>query len=573
MDSAPTSTSYQFDIENHALSFLREYALLVYFVLLVSHSVIALIIFQEHPSYWVAIWIFSFFILQTISLKYRRSVPLKKIPHDKKLLRGTIVNIVDGYIVASCVIFFPVIDDITRMLVITLLLITCTGAILTTVGYTRFFLAFTIPILSAVILSSAISSIFYDGSTKLLIISLVTFLIIYPLFKVSSAISFHFKEALVTNLRIKQINQDLKLAVRDAKRANESKTRFLACASHDLRQPINTLSLFIASLTLKDTKQEHAEIITHMNTAISSIDAQLESLLDISKLDAGIVTVKKQQFKLTELVEELCSTYGNQLPNQVRMRVNTNAPDMALHTDIVLFERILANIISNSIKHTKTGFIDITVNDIDDVAQIIIKDTGEGIRENELEKIFDEFYQIENSERNAQKGLGLGLSIVKRLSSLLNINLELTSQYGVGTEVKIELANVDYHQKGTTKENSQSVLKQKLYKNVIILDNELSNLAAMDSVLSTMGYQSKAYSDAKEALVAFNENHFDLALIDYRLPGPLNGNDVINEMIKTNFNTRFFLLTGDSEVQESEENYKIIHKPITDKKLENIFEY
>lgn len=564
---------YEYDLENQALSFLRDYAILAFIFFLISHSLIAILIYQDFPSIWVIVWLFCFIVIQTLSLKFRRETPLKKITHEAKLSRGVIINIFDGFIAASCVIFFPYVHDITIMLVITFLLISCTGAILTTIGYSKFYFSYSVPVLAVIILASACTALLYNGSQKLLIVSIATLAIIYPLFNVSIALSRHFREAFSTNLKIKEINHQLNIAVQDSKRANESKTRFLASASHDLRQPINTLSLFVASLTLKDNNQEHAEIIGHMNTAISSIDAQLESLLDISKLDAGIVSVNEKECDVSSLVKGLCGTFENQVAERVSLRVQDITSNSILRTDIVLLERVLINLISNALKHTESGYIDITLKNNNDKIQISIKDTGTGIPAEELEKIFDEFYQVDNAERNAEKGLGLGLSIVKRLTSLLDIDLELTSQFGIGTKVILEIPIQDnFSEEYSISEHSHLQHDPKQYSKIMILDNEVGNVIAMESALTMMGFKADAFTDAKEALLASHENNFDLALIDFRLPGPLNGDDVISAMKKNNRNTKFFLLTGDSKVQENKSNYQVIHKPITGKKLEGIFD-
>jgi len=564
---------YLREIENQALIFLHDYALVAYACFLFSHTVLALLIYQYFPSIWVITWIVSFFIVETVTLFYRRKMPLTDIPHQAKLTRGMLVNIFDGLMVSSCLLFFPYIDDITRMLIITLLLIACTGAIATTVGYRKFYLAFTVPVLSSVVIAAAASATIFDGSSTLLIISAVCLLVTYPLFTVSTAIFQHFREAFAANLRNYQINEELQDAMNEAKRANESKTRFLASASHDLRQPINTLSLFVANLSLKDTDGEHAEIIGHMNTAINSIDAQLESLLDISKLDAGVVKVNRTQTDLVTLIDDLVESYQKQIPDRLKIRCGSKAVNVIINTDVILLERIVTNLIGNAIKYTPKGYIDVSITTNAGRATIKIKDTGIGIEQTELSKIFDEFYQIGNPERSAENGLGLGLSIVKRLADLLNVDLEFSSRHGIGTEVSMILDYETAMEHTLVDETLQLSEISKEQKKVIALDNENAILVAMRSVLETMGHSVETFTDSKLALLSFQENEFDLALIDYRLSGPLAGDDVINQMRRINCNAKYFLVTGDSNIKQCDEDFEVIYKPVTSKKLEHIFNF
>ncbi len=564
---------YQREIENQALTFLHDYALIAFFSFVVSHTVLGVLIYHYWASPAVIVWITFIWITQALSLLYRRKLPLTNLPHNTKLKRGMIINIVDGFIIASCLLFFPFVDDILRMLIITLLLIACTGAITTTVGYLRFYLAFSLPILISNVIAAASSALFFDGSHVLLVIAFISLLVIYPLVKVSTAIFQHFREAFAANLRNHEINKELEGAMTEAKQANESKTRFLASASHDLRQPINTLSLFVANLSLKDTQGEYSEIVGHMNTAINSIDAQLESLLDISKLDAGIVQVNNYKTDIGSLMQELVKSYQNQLTDQVKIRYQDLCHTAVVSTDIVLFERIVSNLISNAVKYTPKGFIDINLINSEQGIKLEIKDTGIGINEENLNKIFDEFYQVGNPERSGANGLGLGLSIVKRLASLLNIELNLDSKLGIGTIVTLCIpssSTQELTQPNNKKlETIEEIEKKK--KRIIALDNETGILVAVRSVLETMGHDVETYTDSKQALLSFQENLFDLALIDYRLSGPLNGGDVIHQMQSMNAETKFFLVTGDSNIKKSDSEFEVIYKPVTSKKLEYIF--
>ena len=563
-----TQPAYLREIEDQALIFLRDYAITAYVFFALTHSILARFIYLEHQSNWVVIWLVTFLILISGTFIYRKRMPQSKLEHQSKLTRGVIINILDGFLVASVLIFVPFVHESTQMVIVTVMLIGCTGAITTTIGYRRFYLAFTIPIFFSIVVSVLPIIIAIHGVIGLFILIIGTVLIISVLYQVSTRIFLNFQDAFAANLKVKKINQELKLAVNSAKQANESKTRFLASASHDLRQPINVLSLFVANLTLKDTKGEYSDIISHMNTAINSVDAQLESLLDISKLDAGVVDVKSQEVNLAKLTEELVSSYPD--TDNVEIRYLSEIEDLIVDTDIALIERILNNLVSNAVKYTVEGYIEVSLKCINERALICIKDTGIGIKPKNLENIFDEFYQVDNAERTSANGLGLGLSIVKRLADLLNIEISITSQFGLGTEIILSLEYQSASAPNVFEVEAASIVADSDSKRVLVLDNELGIVLAVKAVLETMNHRVETFTNSNKALRCFENRRFDLALIDYRLAEGVLGDDVISRMRSINNKTKFFLVTGDNNVEEYD-HYEIIHKPVTSKKLEYIF--
>ncbi|NND81837.1 MAG: response regulator [Gammaproteobacteria bacterium] len=562
---------YQREIERQALTFVRDYALMAGASLVMALSLVALAIYQSFPSPLVIQWIILIWIVQGLSLMYRRRMPISDLPHRKKILAGILVNMFDGFVIASCLLFFPVIDDIMRMLLVTLLLIACTGAIATTVGYLPFYLAFASPVVLSVVVSTALSPILSNGSFVLLLVSALSLMAGYPLIKMSTAIFSHFRDAFEANLRYLQANAELQEAVREARLANASKTRFLAAASHDLRQPINTLSLFVANLSLKNVDEDQKEIISHMNTAINSVDAQLESLLDISKLDAGVVEVNAGETEVVSLVRDLVGSFERQSTEARRINFSSNFDSITVNTDPALFQRVLGNLIGNAVKYTDHGWINVRLDMAGSNAQITIKDTGIGIDAAELPKVFEEFYQIGNPERSEANGLGLGLSIVGRLVKLLDMQIDLESELGVGTRVTLEITAIKSSRavKEATPERERSV--QNETKRVLALDNESSILLALRGVVETMGHSIETFTDSNSALAAFAERDFDLALIDFRLPGGLNGQEIIRKMRSMNNAARFYLVTGDSNIQSDTSDCEIIYKPLTGKKLNLIF--
>ncbi|MBX2847120.1 MAG: hybrid sensor histidine kinase/response regulator [Acidiferrobacterales bacterium] len=560
--------SPQREIERQALAFLNKYALPAFLSVSLALTALSIFIYRSFNSQIVYYWLAIVLCLLTTNLKFRQKIPFIRTSHETKLRLGIAVNIVEGFLVSSCLLFFPGVDNGIRMLMITLLLVTPTGAISTTLGYRPFYLAFTTPIFISIITASVYVIYARSESESYYVIIFCSIIIALFLYQLSTGISNSFKDAFAANLKVKKINHELEKASNQAKQANESKTRFLASASHDLRQPINVLSLFVANLSLKDSEGEYSDIIGHMNTAINSIDAQLESLLDISKLDAGVVDVKPQEVNLAKFTEDLVSSYPD--TDKIEMRYFSEIEDLVVDTDIALLERILNNLVSNSVKYTNEGYIEVSLKCDKEKAYINIKDTGIGIKPKDLENIFDEFYQVDNAERSSANGLGLGLSIVKRLTNLLNIEISMTSQYGLGTQISMSMPYKRASKPNVFEIEAASIASDDESKRVLVLDNELGIVLAVKAVLETMNHKVETFTNSSKALRCFENRRFDLALIDYRLAEGVLGDDVISRMFSINRKTKFFLVTGDNNVIQHE-HYEIIHKPVTSKKLEYIF--
>ena len=558
------------EIENQALEFLHDYALTAYVFLAITHSALAAFIYHHINHKFVIIWIVIFLSIQTLTLICRRKLTKSQSNHEKKLKYGMFLNILEGFNVASCMIFFPIINEIMQMIITMVLLIACTGAITTTIGYQKFYLAFTLPILVTIIAVCIPLLYIKNGFGVMAIFSTASIMIIVVLYQLSKRIFHNFNETFKANIEILNINKELQTAVSVAKKANESKTRFLAAASHDLRQPINTLSLFVANLTLKDTSKEHDEIIKHMNIAINTIDSQLETLLDISKLDAGIVEINDHKIELISFLDDLVQSFQPN-PNTI-LKYEPLASSLYINTDPILFERIINNLITNAIKYTNNGNINVKVSHQNGEASILIADTGIGIKKDQLDHVFDEFYQVDNRARCESKGLGLGLSIVKRLANLLKISTSISSSFGLGTEVLLTMEYESIIEKPKENFEEESTLISYKDLRIIVLDNDTNILNAMQSLLETMNHDAHVYSDFRKAIRCFEKIKFDIALIDYRISDSVFGDEIIKKMKNINNKTKFFLVTGDSNI-DTNHNFEVIHKPVTSKKLEYIFDY
>ena len=233
------------------------------------------------------------------------------------------------------------------------------------------------------------------------------------------------KDALAEDLRAQK---DL------AEQASLSKSRFLAAASHDLRQPIHALSLFVGALSRREMDDETRRLVLQIEASVESMDGLFASLLDISRLDAGVVRPRLRSFPIAPMLERICADHAAAAQGKgLSLKLLTSRAHV--HSDPALLERILRNFVSNAVRHTIRGRVLVGCR-LGRRLRLEVWDTGPGVAPEHRQRIFDEFFQVENAERDRGKGLGLGLAIVTRLASLLDhpVEFEIAGGARVGVQ-------------------------------------------------------------------------------------------------------------------------------------------
>ena len=244
-------------------------------------------------------------------------------------------------------------------------------------------------------------------------------------------------------IRRKQVESDLRAAKAEADRSSLAKSKFLAAASHDLRQPAQSLSLLLSVIRseLPDTPIA-AEAMSLAQDLLSSLNGMLAGILDLSRLDAGVVAPNMSSLDLGEFVYRLASEYR---PRAVASGLVLRVAPRDLHasTDTALLERILRNLIENALRYTAKGGILIGLRQRGDRIRLDVIDTGMGIPAEQQTEIFEEFRQLHNPARDSSKGLGLGLAIVARLARLLGAEVQVSSRLGRGTRFSLLLPRIE----------------------------------------------------------------------------------------------------------------------------------
>ena len=389
---------------------------------------------------------------------------------------------------------------------------------------------------------------------------------------ISESLKIRFEnESLVAKLKRK--TRELEKQKEVAIKANEDKSRFLASASHDLRQPIHSLSLLTDALDTQITTKEGKSILALVHNANDSLNSLLGSLLDVSKLDAGIVEPRIERVSLTLLLNRVIDNYrlsAKQKGLQLRLHLN----DCYIDCDPSLLSNALMNLIDNAIKYTFTGGVLISTRIYDERVKIQVWDTGVGIAKDNQEKIYGEFLQLGNPERDIDKGLGLGLSISKRILQLLDYPLSLSSKVGRGSvfSILVPLSALSIEEECKVKEESTYNLdEERTYTVLLIDDNKIVRKSSV-LALESWGYDVLSASCLEEVeLIAKNKQvseKVDVIVSDYRLQENMTGIDAIKsyKQLTGRNDLPAFLITGDTAPERLKEatsfGLPLLHKPL-----------
>jgi two-component system, sensor histidine kinase len=381
-----------------------------------------------------------------------------------------------------------------------------------------------------------------------------------------------FEQLVSLRIRTEEMAADLQRQKEIAERANLAKSRFLAAASHDLRQPVHALGLFVGALRGVAMDPEGRRLIDQIEASIAAMDGLFTALLDMSRLDAGVVAVQRRPFAIRSIVDRVCRDYA---PEAEVKGVALAWVDCAavVDADPALMESILRNLVSNAVRYTERGRILVGCRRRGTRIAAQVWDTGVGIPDDQQTHVFQEFYQLGNPERDRAKGLGLGLSIVRRLTDLLGCELKLRSKSGEGScfEVLIPLAKDTASAEEPLPDEPQRAPDGRL---IVVVDDEAAIREAMSGLLANWGHRVIAVGSGEEAMRRLSTfpTRPDLLICDYRLPGDENGVGVI-ERLRSEYNESIpaILITGDtapSRLAEAEASgLLLLHKPVSNGKL------
>jgi two-component system, sensor histidine kinase len=314
-----------------------------------------------------------------------------------------------------------------------------------------------------------------------------------------------------------------------ADRANQGKSRFLATASHDLRQPLQTLALLNGTLRRMVADPDAADALGQQEMAIGAMSRLLNALLDISKLESGAIKPEPTDFRVAAIFEELRNEFAGLAANK-GLELHIEPCAHCVYSDASLVEQILRNLLSNAIKYTRKGRVLLHGRHEESRVRIEVLDTGIGIPADQIPYIYDEFYQVGVPTNSTRDGYGLGLSIVQRLVKLLNLGFDVRSEVGKGSTFSLLLpASATQVAPSHTKRQELPGHAAPIAKpHVLLVEDDQGVRNATRMLLKVDGYRVTAVSSLGEALQAARDNpHIDLLVTDYHLGNGETGTQVI----------------------------------------------
>jgi signal transduction histidine kinase/integral membrane sensor domain MASE1/CheY-like chemotaxis protein len=356
--------------------------------------------------------------------------------------------------------------------------------------------------------------------------------------------------------------------------ANTAKSRFLAMASHDLRQPLHALGLFVAQLRTPLKPGERAKTVERVDAAVGEMTEMFNSLLDISRLDAGVLTPKIIEFPVSRLLQKIESTF-DQTAREKGLRLRVIRSDAWVRSDALLLERILLNLVSNAVRCTSRGGVIVGCRRRSNTLHIEVWDSGPGIPEDQRQNIFGEFVQLPAPERDRYGSLGLGLAIVERLRRLLNHEIELTSTVDRGSRfailVPIAAEGVTSVETVRSPHPAAFAVEGKV---ILIIDDAPIVLEGTSGLLGKWGYSVVTAGSDEVALIELAERDLrpDLIISDYHLANGKTGIEVI-ERIGAAFGASIpaVLISGDTAPERlrdaRDKGYILLHKPVDPMRL------
>ena len=358
--------------------------------------------------------------------------------------------------------------------------------------------------------------------------------------------------------------------LRSGRLESKAKDSFIAAASHDLRQPLHALGLFLGATEKHIENDAGKQALAEAKHCTAELNRLFNSLLDLSRLDAGVVEANKTEFKLDRFLA-LMEQEFSAAAKHAGIYFSVAHDPLIVTTDALLLNRILRNLLENAFSHSGATDVQIFCEQQGDRVRLTVADNGTGIPVSEQSDIFSEYYQLENPERDRSKGLGLGLSIVKRLCEIMDVDVSLESEVGVGTMFHLDLPAGKNHTTLVRSPAATLITPPQAPESVLVavIDDDANVRRGMVSILESLNFHAVAAESAVEMIriLRLRELNPDILIADYRLRKNQTG-DVAIHQIRAAFGIDFpaMIITGDtspSRVSEAANSgFELIHKPV-----------
>lgn len=372
--------------------------------------------------------------------------------------------------------------------------------------------------------------------------------------------------------QLKKAHFELTSAKEEAEASSKSKTRFLAAASHDLRQPLHALELYIGALPIQHSDEKRQHIFCQMQKTAHELHELLNSLFDISRFDSAMAEVNITSICLRDILNDLDMEFRD-LSEAENRPLTIRMSDSRVDTDPILLHQIIRGLVTNALKHAKKGRVLVGFRERGDELRCEVWDSGVGIDYAEQPRIFEEFYQVKNHSRNREQGLGLGLALINRMCEALDHRFGMRSVPGRGSVFWLTIKKSQESKVLSVKTDAVDVAPFS-GATVLCVDDEPAILDSLYCLLTGWGYQVLNAVSCEDAIekVAQSSQPPNLIICDYRLESEINGIDAISRIF-AHFDMRIpaLLLTGDLDpdldAEASKQGYKLLKKPLSPSRL------
>lgn len=438
--------------------------------------------------------------------------------------------------------------------------------------YLPAFLAFSVPLILPLSVVHMLS-----GRDSLALVGLLLIVYLAASITLTARANRQNRELLCSRFENQQLMESLGEEKQIAERAMVAKSRFLAAASHDLRQPLHAMGLFLSALRNGEHDPKKMQIIDDMSQSAEALNGLFKSLLDVSRLDAEIIEFNPVHIPASRLFDALRAQFSQQAAKK-NVQLHLQADEHVLHCDVILLERVLRNLLSNAVQYTHSGSITLNCESNENGDKLItLEDTGIGIPAEFVDDVFSEYYQLNNPSRDRGKGLGLGLAIVRRLCDLMGLPLEMESVEGEGTVFRVVVPAGDPAL--IVNDDAPSHGMVSAARHVLVIDDERQVRQSMRHMLEGWGCEVMLASSARDALkvLALSDVVPDIIVSDYRLGDNMNGVDAV-ETVRESVEASIpaILVTGDTSPERLKEvahtGLNLLHKPVSPSELNELMQ-
>lgn len=364
-----------------------------------------------------------------------------------------------------------------------------------------------------------------------------------------------------TRLLNEQLMRELDERRAQAEAANAAKSRFFAAASHDLRQPLQAMSLYHGVL---EGSARDAPTLARMGECMASLDRLLEVVMDLSRLDAGQITPAPSAFAVQPLLERLAGMYEG-MARQKGLRLRIHPTTAWARSDVALLERALSNLLANAIRYTARGGVVLGVRPRGNAWRLCIVDTGIGIAPEAHDAVFEEFVQLDNAARDPTQGTGLGLATVRRVADLLGHRITLNSRVGRGCVFALDLPRADPPPDGMPYPQQAAPSARPFCGRVLVVEDNPSVRDGLVLLMRMWGLHADAAHDAGQASRSMAQHAYDAVISDWRLPGERDGLAVLREARQRLPDLRLALLVTGEDIQhlhQAGSAFQVLRKPV-----------